>query len=326
LNTEKQDNTPSDGLKLWPSLLWLADAPLFIDEKLVDRFYDAIVQPQGEQMSTTLEVSEEKTNKLSATLELGVKVSPSSLLTSLSHFLPFLSVEAHGDATGSAEHGSAKTQSRSIELHTIKTPQRQLVNLALHYLINQPERMYLKGDPADTSWREPQFIAAVPRAIVFLDLPGQDAQADSVAMSVTTKLIPMAAEFSNGNVIRLFDQMRSQNGRESPPPHPSSHDPATQQSARQQYWQWFDTNFNATQAMEIIEDAASSNGRIRWIDFRLPISSDGGTLHLHLCPAEAYDTGSFAYQLVKRGFKHGLRIVGTLKSEPDLNVLAIYEK
>jgi hypothetical protein len=27
-----------------------------------------------------------------------------------------------------------------------------------------------------------------------------------------------------------------------------------------------------------------------------------------------------------RGFKHGLRVVGTLKSEPDLNVLGIFER
>jgi hypothetical protein len=29
---------------------------------------------------------------------------------------------------------------------------------------------------------------------------------------------------------------------------------------------------------------------------------------------------------VKRGWKHGVRIVGSLKSNPGLNVLAIYEK
>ena len=29
---------------------------------------------------------------------------------------------------------------------------------------------------------------------------------------------------------------------------------------------------------------------------------------------------------IKRGYKHGIRLVGTLKSEPDMNVLAIYER
>jgi hypothetical protein len=46
----------------------------------------------------------------------------------------------------------------------------------------------------------------------------------------------------------------------------------------------------------------------------------------HVCPAGKYDTGVFAYNFIKRGYKHGLRLIGTLKSEPDMNVLAIYEK
>ena len=46
-------------------------------------------------------------------------------------------------------------------------------------------------------------------------------------------------------------------------------------------------------------------------------------MHLHLGARGKYDTGVFAYNLVNRTFKHGVRLVGTLKSEPDLNVLAI---
>ena len=68
------------------------------------------------------------------------------------------------------------------------------------------------------------------------------------------------------------------------------------------------------------------HGRIRWIDYRVPLTKDGDTLHLHISPTETYDTGVFAYNFIKRGHKHGLRLVGTLKSEPDMNVLAIYDK
>lgn len=39
-----------------------------------------------------------------------------------------------------------------------------------------------------------------------------------------------------------------------------------------------------------------------------------------------FDTGVFAYDLVMRGWKNGLRIVGSLRSKPGLNVLAIYTK
>ena len=39
-----------------------------------------------------------------------------------------------------------------------------------------------------------------------------------------------------------------------------------------------------------------------------------------------YDTGVFSYGIIRRGERFGLRIVGSLKSQPALNVLAIYEK
>jgi hypothetical protein len=38
-----------------------------------------------------------------------------------------------------------------------------------------------------------------------------------------------------------------------------------------------------------------------------------------------YDTGVFAYNFIRRGERYGLRIVGSLKSKPALNVLAAYE-
>src|SRR5262249_7857362 len=94
---------------------------------------------------------------------------------------------------------------------------------------------------------------------------------------------------------------------------------------RRVYWSVFREHFSATKAMIAVEQAAGA-GRIRWIDYRLPITDRGDTLHLHCCPGGHYDTGVFAYNLIKRGFKHGLRLVGTLKSEPDLNVLAIYDR
>jgi hypothetical protein len=37
-------------------------------------------------------------------------------------------------------------------------------------------------------------------------------------------------------------------------------------------------------------------------------------------------TAVFAYGIIRRGERFGLRIVGSLKSQPALNVLAIYEK
>ena len=78
--------------------------------------------------------------------------------------------------------------------------------------------------------------------------------------------------------------------------------------------------------MSIVEEASTKNGRIRWIDYRVMLTNEGDTVHLHVCPGGHYDTGVLAYNLIKRGNKHGLRIVGALKAEPDINVMAIYEK
>ena len=52
----------------------------------------------------------------------------------------------------------------------------------------------------------------------------------------------------------------------------------------------------------------------------------GGVLHLHVVASGYYDTGVFAYSLIRRGQRYGLRIVGSLKFQPALNVLAIYAK
>ena len=58
---------------------------------------------------------------------------------------------------------------------------------------------------------------------------------------------------------------------------------------------------------------------------RLTFSS-GATLHLDVSARGDYDTGIFAYNFIRRGERYGLRIVGSLKSQPALNVLATYEK
>ena len=92
------------------------------------------------------------------------------------------------------------------------------------------------------------------------------------------------------------------------------------------YWASFEKYYSSKQAMLVIEEASQQNGRIRWIDVRLPIGNSGETLHLHVVPAGGYDAGVFGYNFVRRAFKHGVRLVGSLKSEPDPNVMAIYDK
>jgi len=73
-----------------------------------------------------------------------------------------------------------------------------------------------------------------------------------------------------------------------------------------------------------VEEAIGTRGRPRWIAYRM-ILPDSTTLHLDVSARGDYDTGVFAYNFIRRGERYGLRIVGSLKSKPALNVLAAYE-
>ncbi len=55
---------PNDTSLLPDDLGWLADAPLFIDADLIERFYDAVVRPESLEGATTLEITEETIRKL----------------------------------------------------------------------------------------------------------------------------------------------------------------------------------------------------------------------------------------------------------------------
>lgn len=314
-------DSASTVIKLPNALIWLADAPLFIDEKQVDRFYDAVVRPLGKEGTTTLSITEETASQIKGKLDLEAGLSVGALGAILTSFLK---PEAKVRAGGEYQRGTNEQESTTVELIPIDTPQRQLEQLTIHYLINYQNRLFLPKRPSEEAWRDSQTISEVPRELVFFDLPGQDeARRDDLP---ETKLIPTAAEFADGTIELLYSKLGTQD--EEPPPYPE--DPALSpdglRAERKRYWQWFDEHFKATQAIRTVEEAAGKHGRIRWIDYRVPLTNNGDTLHLHISPAENYDTGVFAYNFIKRGFKHGLRLVGTLKSEPDMNVLAIYDK
>jgi hypothetical protein len=93
------------------------------------------------------------------------------------------------------------------------------------------------------------------------------------------------------------------------------------------YWSELEKSFSSTTAMRAVEDSTKNGGRLDWIDFRLIARENDEIhpIHLHLAPRGNYNTGTFAYQTVRRGFKFGLKIIGTLKQGEDVNVLAMYE-
>jgi len=306
-------------------LYWLTDAPLFIDADKVSRLYDAVARPQTTGGATKIEITDETVNELKGKLVLEVGATTETLAGMLAPILAF--VKPSVTINAEAEGGRTATQGKvaTYELKEVETPQSQLEALALFYLTRFPRRVFLVDKPNDPLWRDPKSVLAVPRSLVFLNLPSlEEAQAELRP----TKLIPTAAEFETGVIELIYPRLLAKNG-ERPPEYPEEKKDKTAEQLkgeRRKYWQWFDKNYSATTAMSEIEKSATKNGRIRWIDYRLPLNDEGDSLHLHVHPVGKYDTGDLAYNFVKRGFKHGIRIVGTLKSEPDMNVLAIYEK
>jgi hypothetical protein len=159
-------------------------------------------------------------------------------------------------------------------------------------------------------------IGTSPRMIAFVDAPPG------------TTFLPQAAELNDGRVVTFFrplvENLKADGGT-LPVGYP--HTTATDEGKLQRdaYWTWFADHWNADKAVKVVEDVIGDGGRPRWIDYRTTFAS-GETLHLHVVARGDYDTGVFAYNLIRRGERYGLRIVGSLKSQPALNVLAIYDK
>jgi hypothetical protein len=275
---------------------WLADAPLFIDAPQVLAFYDAVVRPEAEQKKITLSLKSLESQKTTTEAELTGEVSIAKWITTI---FPFLDAKVGGKVDASTERVRDKEEGREVELQPINSPQRQLVQLALHYIVNLPRRIRIISNPSDPTWCDPKFGESLPRALVFLDFPP------------SSVFFPMAAELASGNVVPIYKAYLDTVKKKKALPD------------EQEYWD--PNNFDAQIAMETVEEQTKGS-HIRWIDYRTPFSEKSKTFHLHIVAHGDFDTGVFAYNFVKRGFGHGIRLVGTLKAGNDINVLAIFEK
>jgi len=304
LRRRQERSTDKSEQQVPKELLWLLDAPLFIDEVQIEAFYDAILRPELDQ--TALQLSRDVSNQIGG----GIGFSFGALV-------PGLSTSASGSTT--------RTRGESADYRVVSNPYRHLLSVALHYHQNVRNRMktvtYVKaGDTYQIAekdqpfWYDPAFISDVPRALLFMDLPRG------------TKFIPAAAEagIEVHEVFKTIEKEFAERSKTTAPPYPGG--APEQAEARRIYWEWFSRHFDETVAMRAVE--AEVKGKpLNWIAYRVALPGVGEPfLHLWVSARGRFDTGTFAYNFIKRGFKHGLRLVGTLKSEPDLNVLAVFEK
>ncbi len=313
-NTKRSEST----VRL-DQLRWLEDAPLFSDPVQVGHFHDAIVRPPGITSEFTYEITEERSKELKG--ELGIEGTAG---VGLPKFLtPLLSgkAELKGSGTGSIVTTSSDGRTVSATVMPIRNAERQLQDVIVEYLLRYKDRLFFSHETRAPRWTDAKWIRETPRPLVFLSLPSAvDAEGEG---RPHTKLVPTAAEFEDGKIVEIYKTL---DFGEELPPYPQKGAELELVEKRKDYWAWFEEKFSPTAAMVAVEGASRDHGRIQWIDYRLPLEKDGTTLHIHVCPRGQYATGDFAYNLIKRGYKHGIRLVGTLKSEPDMNVLAIYER
>jgi len=306
------------------AIRWLADSALFIDEKNVSAIYDAVVSPERKEDSITLSMSD--SNKITGEAGLGGELK-FGFADALKAVFPFLSADAtvKADIKGEKELGHEKGS--EITLSKIDNPQRQLVQLALHYLANQAKRIQYIDGAALESLAATQVDLITPKQLIFLDLPGRgQAQDDRLTQ---TMFVPMAAEFADGTVKLLFEEyMLDVMGLERPSYLNCKAEWTAEQYEKEKdkYWAPFAEKFDSAKSMVMIEQATQKMGRIRWIDYQLFVGTSGKTLHIHCTPNETANAGTFAHRLVQRGYLYGIRMVGTLCAGPSLNVLAIFDK
>jgi hypothetical protein len=267
---------------------------MFIDAAQVSSFYDAVIGP--EFRTVQLQVSKGRSRQLQ-------KSFGARLGAGLPGLFPWLKLEMKASLGRTRTAGQVEAQNVIVE--PVENAARQLVKLSLHYKANHPGRIWYHEAAA---WRLPssEEILKSPRMIAFIDAPPG------------TQFLPAGAELNDGRVVPFFDSLiealKRGDGR---PPIAYPEDASSEQGRpqRDDYWDWFTDRWNANKVVKVIEDQIGAGGRLRWIDYRIPFPA-GKTLHLHIAGHGEYDTGVFAYNLVKRGWRHACGSLAASSQNP----------
>jgi hypothetical protein len=108
----------------------------------------------------------------------------------------------------------------------------------------------------------------------------------------------------------MIDEMSKRGG--SIPDFPADND-VEAQLKKAEHWEALMRHYDNREAMRIVDHGFGSDHRIEWIDFRLKVNTRKRPIHIHFAAAGKYHAGEFAYNIVRRGFKEGLRLVGRFK-------------
>tara|TARA_R100000306_G_scaffold62465_1_gene70568 strand:+ start:4758 stop:5765 length:1008 start_codon:yes stop_codon:yes gene_type:complete len=309
-NTDPKIDEFQQRLHKWEKLWFVVDIPLFIDSQSVNKLYDALSRPEFETVSRTQGSSRQnsKHNSFQMSGKAGLELAP-FLTTSMNTKFGHKETNSH-------------TESASFNQEANRSPEMQFEKVIGFYKQNYPKRIFWVGENLSQimdidgklyTWDEisKEIAVAAPRPLIIFEL------------EKGSKIIPMAGETVDSMFKPIYKSYIAQlDNSDDFPEYKSEDDPESDR-----YWKALEESFDSAKAMREVENATKSGGRLDWIDYRLLSIEENEILpiHLHLAPKGNYNTGTFAYQTVRRGSKFGLKIVGTLKQGRDVNVLAMYE-
>jgi hypothetical protein len=188
-------------IRLPEQVLWLHDAPLFIDEEQIDALYDAILAPDYEEGTRTISSS------LTGDTKVGTEATVGLAMPGL----------VKGGLKVTGEAAVSGTRGREVSLVPVSNAYRRLLSLTIHYAVNWPQRMRMVAYSEEqgytdldartedhserVSWLDPAFIGTAPRPLVLLELPP------------TTMFVPTALEV-DGKVGTLYEKLGTALARE----------------------------------------------------------------------------------------------------------------
>src|SRR5262245_15215621 len=170
-----------------------------MEEQRVTRLVDAVVRTSYEITKVMDEAGEDSIKKVETTI--GGEVQGE---LSVPAYLSWV-VGGKGSVKAAGNHkrgrDSAIKTAKKTELTLLDSSERKLEELALYYLLYRQDRIVFNEGKIEGSSGKPWYQApssalqVVPRPIAFLDLPPK------------IKLIPTAAEFGNGKIILLYQEL-----------------------------------------------------------------------------------------------------------------------
>jgi hypothetical protein len=218
-------------------LLWLLDAPLFADARLISDFFDAVVRPEFEVQSRELGSSTEVARR---------RLTGGEASGGFHMGIPFIgNTNIIATAKHEWERGSKQTDSRKLVEVAVNSVGRRLEEIATLYVSKYPERVaFLDGDGTITTFdgriltvEELDRIAdEPPRMLVFVEL------------APMTPIMPMACELLSGRVVLLYERYTKKvftlDG-EPAPEYPSDVDSTPE--TRAAYWRALTKAFRSRQ-------------------------------------------------------------------------------